>query len=59
MIESHPETGSHLGARSTAARSAYLWGGRPIKISADGDISITFKSRSAEENECDASLSFL
>ena len=26
MIETHPDTGSQLGARSTAARSAYLWG---------------------------------
>jgi hypothetical protein len=59
MIGSHPDTGSHLGARTTAARSAYLWGGRPIKISADGDISVLFSSMDADLNSSDATLNFL
>lgn len=29
LIRSHPDAGSQLGARTTAARSAYLWGGSP------------------------------
>ena len=57
-IRSHPNVGNHLGARVTAARSAYLWGGRPIKVSSDGDVAIYFKSRSGD-NECDAVMNFL
>ena len=40
LIRSHPDVGNQLGARTTAARSAFLWGGRPIKVSSDGDVSI-------------------
>jgi hypothetical protein len=58
LIRSHPNVGNHLGARVTAARSAYLWGGRPIKVSSDGDVAIPFKSRNGE-NECDAIMNFL
>ena len=32
LIRSHPEVGSQLGARATAARSSFLWGARPIKV---------------------------
>jgi DisA bacterial checkpoint controller nucleotide-binding len=42
MIESHANVGDHLGARTTAAISAFHWGGKPIKISSDGDISVYF-----------------
>ncbi|MEI8373625.1 MAG: hypothetical protein WCJ35_12430 [Planctomycetota bacterium] len=58
LIRSHPNVGNHLGARVTAARSAYLWGGRPIKVSSDGDVAIYFKSRNGD-NECDAAMNFL
>jgi hypothetical protein len=58
LIRSHPEVGNHLGARATAARSAYLWGGRPIKVSSDGDVTIHFKSRSGSD-ACDAVMHFL
>ncbi len=58
LIRSHPNVGSQLGARVTAARSAYLWGGRPIKVSSDGDVAVYFKSRSGD-NECDAVMNFL
>jgi hypothetical protein len=58
LIRSHPNVGNQLGARVTAARSAYLWGGRPIKVSSDGDVAIFFKSRNGD-NECDAVMNFL
>ena len=56
LIRSHPNVGNQLGARVTAARSAYLWGGRPIKVSSDGDVTIYFKSRSGREHSCDAMM---
>ncbi|MGO9110493.1 MAG: hypothetical protein ACLP9L_14825 [Thermoguttaceae bacterium] len=58
LIRSHPNVGNQLGARVTAARSAYLWGGRPIKVSSDGDVAVYFKSRNGD-NECDAVMNFL
>jgi hypothetical protein len=58
LIRSHPDVGNQLGARATAARSAYLWGGRPIKVSSDGDVTIHFKSRRGP-NECEAVMNFL
>ena len=58
MIKAYPHVGGHLGARTTAMHSAYLWGGRPIKISADGEIVIPFLSR-GPESECEAQLAFL
>jgi len=58
LIRSHPNVGNQLGARVTAARSAYLWGGRPIKVSSDGDVTVYFKSRNSN-NECDAAMNFL
>jgi hypothetical protein len=36
IIESHPSAGDQLGARTTAARSAYLWGAYPVNVSSDG-----------------------
>jgi hypothetical protein len=58
MIESHPGVKGYLGARTTAMHSAYLWGGRPIMVSADGEVVIPFRSR-GPEGECDAQLNFL
>ncbi len=58
LIRSHPNVGSQLGARVTAARSAYLWGGQPIKVSSDGDVAVHFKSRNSG-GECDALMNFL
>ena len=58
LIRSHPSVGNQLGARTNAARSAYLWGGHPIKVSSDGDVTIYFRSRH-EEQECDAVMNFL
>jgi hypothetical protein len=58
LIRSHPNVGSQLGARVTAARSAYLWGDRPIKVSSDGDVAVHFKSRNSG-GECDAMTNFL
>lgn len=59
MIELHPSASGHAGARTTAAHSAYHWGGRSMKVSSDGDISILFKSHSATGSEEDATLSFM
>jgi hypothetical protein len=58
LIRSHPDVGNQLGARATAARAAFLWGGRPIKVSSDGDVTIHFKSRHGP-NECEAVMNFL
>jgi len=58
LIRSHPNVGNQLGARVTAARSAYLWGAHPIEVSSDGDVSLFFKSRGAG-GECDAVMQFL
>ena len=58
LIETHPCAGNQLGARTTAAYSAYLWGAHPIKISSDGDVTVYFKSRDCQA-ECDAELQFL
>lgn len=45
VIEPHPNVGSHIGARTTAALSALHWGGIPAKVSSDGDVTIYFESR--------------
>jgi hypothetical protein len=58
LIKSHPEVGSHLGARITAARSAYLWGAHPVAVSSDGDVTVPFRSRGVD-GECDAVMNFL
>ncbi len=58
LVRSHPSVGNQLGARTTAARSAYLWGARPIKVSSDGDVTVYFRSRHGAE-ECDAVMNFL
>jgi hypothetical protein len=58
MIETHDKAMYEMGARSTAARSAYYWGGCPIKISADGEMSIFFTSR-WRKLSCEAKLEFL
>lgn len=54
MIKTHDRASGFSGARSTAAKSAFLHGGKPIKVSSDGDISILF-SRTADDavSECD------
>jgi len=57
IIESHPNAGDQLGARTTAARSAYLWGACPMNVSSDGDVTVYFKSRGDGE-ECDAVMQF-
>jgi len=58
LIRSHPSVGNQLGARTTAGRSAYLWGAHPIKVSADGDVTVYFESRNGD-NVCDAEMHFL
>ncbi len=58
LIRSHPSVGNQLGARTTAARSSYLWGAHPIKVSSDGDVTVYFKSKNGV-SECDAEMHFL
>jgi hypothetical protein len=58
IIKSHPNVGNQLGARMTAARSAYLWGGRPITVSSDGDVTVIFTSRDGQR-QCEATMHFL
>ncbi len=58
LIPAHPDVGSHLGARISAAKSAYLWGARPIAVSSDGDVTVHFQSASGEKR-CDAVMNFL
>jgi hypothetical protein len=59
MIKPHHLVEGVEGARSTAAESAFRWGGVPAKVSADGDITILFKSAGAGKRRCNARLSFL
>lgn len=59
MIETHPTAGGMTGARSTAAKSAYLWGGTPVKISSDGDISILFLSKNDSGKSSSSELTFM
>jgi hypothetical protein len=59
MIEPHPQVGSHSGARTTAAHSAYRWGSFPIKVSSDGDVTVLFRSRDPQGNLADAQLHFM
>ena len=58
LIRSHPSVGNQLGARTTAARSSYLWGAHPIKVSSDGDVTVYFRSKNCKA-ECDAEMHFL
>jgi len=58
LIRSHAEVGSHLGARITAAKSAYLWGAHPVAVSSDGDVTVHFRSR-GDDAECHAVMNFL
>jgi hypothetical protein len=58
LIRSHPSVGNQLGARTTAARSSYLWGAHPIKVSSDGDVTVYFRSKNCRA-ECDAEMHFL
>ncbi len=58
MIKPHPNVRSHPGARTTAAESAYRWGGIALSVSADGDISIYFESPN-KVNKCDAVITFM
>ena len=59
MIETHENAGEEAGARSTAARSAFYWGGYPIKVSSDGEITLYFVSKSRNNEECIATTEFL
>jgi len=55
LIKTHPKVKGEFGARSTAALSAYHWGGHPVKVSSDGDVTVYFKS----DDEYEARIEFL
>lgn len=58
IIESHPRASGQTGARSTAALSSYYWGGRPVKVSSDGEVTLYFASED-DDYTCDATIEFL
>jgi hypothetical protein len=58
IIAGHPSVGNQLGARTTAAQSAYLWGAHPVKVSSDGDVTVFFTSRKGNDR-CEALMEFL
>lgn len=58
MISTHNSANQFAGARTTAANSAYLFGGKPAKISSDGEISILFKAKNAIGHSSQESLVF-
>lgn len=45
ILHLHDAAQRHLGARTTAAYSAFHWSGVPIMISMDGEITIVFESK--------------
>ncbi len=60
ILHMHDSASDQLGARTTAAYSAYHWGGVPVMISVDGEMTIVFESRDPETGEVgEASLSML
>jgi hypothetical protein len=59
IVRTHEAAGQQHGARTTAAASAYLWGGIPIKCSADGDIAVTFRSRASDGQIAGAYTEFM
>ena len=60
MIKSHDDVSDHPGARTTAANSAFLFGGIPVKVSSDGDITILFRSLGPSGSpEVEARIDFL
>ena len=59
MIQQHPNPGGYHGARTIATKSAYRYGGLPIKVSADGEIQILFKSSDNQGRTSDAELTFM
>ena len=59
MIKPHPDVTNHKGARSTAAESAYRWGGMSLNVSSDGEIRIYFDSYNEEGSSSKAQLKFM
>ena len=57
-IKGHPNVDSGIGARTAAARSAFEYGGVPLKVSSDGEVTVYFHSADGE-NTCPAKVEFL
>jgi hypothetical protein len=58
MIKPHDDALGKAGTRSTAALSALLYGGRPIKVSSDGEVTIHFWSEH-DGKKCRAEIEYL
>jgi hypothetical protein len=58
MIKTHSKAKGQYGARATASLSAYLYGAYPIRISADGDVRLLFRSEDGQGNKHRAELAF-
>lgn len=58
VIKPHPEAGDQKGTRTTAALSAYHWGGYPFKVSSDGQVTIYFTSE-GKDGKCLATMDYL
>jgi hypothetical protein len=59
MIRTHPDAGGVVGARTTAAVSAYMDGGTTVKVSSDGDVCIIFQEEGMERTRERARLQFM
>ena len=59
IVRPHDDVESFQGTRTTAAHSAYLWGGTAIKVSADGDITAFFDSEDGNGTRHGARTDFL
>jgi hypothetical protein len=59
MIRTHPDAGGVVGARTTAAVSAYMDGGTTVKVSSDGDVCILFNEGGMVRTRERAKLQFL
>lgn len=58
IVKTHESVSNQQGARTTAAWSAFRWGGRPIKVSSDGQVTYYFESE-GEGRSCEATIEFL
>ena len=58
IIKPHKNASEESGARSTAALSAYHYGGHPVKVSPDGEVTVYFASKN-DEDMCHATIEFL
>ena len=49
IVKPHENAGNEFGARTTAALSAFHWGGIPLKVSSDGEVTIYFMNADPDD----------